>query len=69
MVRAEPRNNRTAGIDTNHSTIFTLLQERNVIYVGKGGYSSNGKIVSAELFPLMAKYSLLFTKFVKADHN
>jgi len=26
-----------------------------VIYVGKGGYSSNGKIVSAELLPLMAK--------------
>jgi len=24
-VRAEPTNNRTAGIDTNHSTMFTLL--------------------------------------------
>jgi len=25
MVRAEPTNNRTASIDTNHSTMFTLL--------------------------------------------
>jgi len=25
MVRAEPTNNHTAGIDTNHSTMFTLL--------------------------------------------
>jgi len=24
LVRAEPRNNRTAGIDTDHSTMFTL---------------------------------------------
>jgi len=31
MVRAEPRNNCTADIDTNHSTIFTLLLELNVI--------------------------------------
>ena len=27
MVRAEPTNNRTAGINTSHSTIFTLLLE------------------------------------------
>jgi len=25
MVRAEPRNNCTAGTDTNHSTMFTFL--------------------------------------------
>jgi len=31
MVRAEPTNNRTAGIDTNHSTMFTLLLKLNVI--------------------------------------
>jgi len=31
MVRAEPTNNRTAGIDTNHSTMFTLLLELTVI--------------------------------------
>ena len=32
MVRAEPTNNLTAGIDTNHSTILKLLLELNVIY-------------------------------------
>jgi len=32
IVRAELRNNRTAGIDTNHSTMFTLLLELNVIF-------------------------------------
>jgi len=31
MVRAEPTNNRTAGIDTKHSTMFTLLLELNAI--------------------------------------
>jgi len=25
MVRAEPTNNHIAGIDTHHSTLFTLL--------------------------------------------
>jgi len=29
-VRVEPRNNLTAGIDTNHSTVFTFLLELNV---------------------------------------
>jgi len=31
MVRAEPTNNRTASIDTNYSTMFTLLLELNVV--------------------------------------
>jgi len=31
MVRAEPMNNRTAGIDSNHSTMFTLLLKLNVM--------------------------------------
>jgi len=30
MLRAEPANTRTAGIDTYHSTMFTLLLELNV---------------------------------------
>jgi len=30
-MRAEPTNNRTAGIDTYHSTMFTLLLDLNVI--------------------------------------
>jgi len=35
MVRAEPTNNRTAGIDTNHSTMFTLQLKLNVTYEQK----------------------------------
>ena len=31
MVGAEPKNNRTAGIDTNHPTMFTFPLELNVI--------------------------------------
>jgi len=31
MMRAEPKNNRTAGIDIYHSTMFTLLLDLNVI--------------------------------------
>jgi len=31
MVRSEPTNNRTEGINTNHSTMFTLLLELNLI--------------------------------------
>jgi len=31
MVRAEPTNNRAASIDTNYSTMFTLLLELNVV--------------------------------------
>ena len=31
MVRAEPTNNRTAGIDTNHSTVLKLLLELNAL--------------------------------------
>jgi len=30
-MRADPRNNRTAGIDTYHSTMFTLLLGLNVM--------------------------------------
>jgi len=30
-MRPEPTNNRTAGIDTYHSTMFTLLLDLNVI--------------------------------------
>jgi len=46
MVRAEPTKNRTSNTETNHSTMFTLLLELNVM--NKGGYSSNYKIAPAE---------------------
>ena len=32
MVWTEPTNIRTAGIATNHATMFTLLLELNVLY-------------------------------------
>jgi len=35
MVRAESTNNRTAGINTNHSTIFTLLLELLLNVIGR----------------------------------
>jgi len=31
MVRVEPTKNHTAGIDTNHSTVFKLLLELNAL--------------------------------------
>ena len=69
-MRAEPTSTRTAGIGTNHSTMFTLLLELNVTCEERwSGHSSKCKIVSAEFLPLMAKYRLPFSKFVKSDHN
>ena len=68
MVRAEPTNNRTAGIDTNHSTVFTLLLKLNVM--------CEQRWIQFELqngpwraLRLMAKYTLPFSKPVKSDHN
>jgi len=49
MVEVELRNNRTVGIETNHSTMFTLLLELNVVCEQRWiGYSSNCKTVTAE---------------------
>jgi len=53
-VRAEPTDTRTAGTDTNHSTVFTVLLEINGL--DKGGSNSKCKIAPTELFPLMAAY-------------
>ena len=41
----------------------------SMLYVDKGGYSWNGKIVPAEIFPLMSKYTLPFHKSVKSDYH
>jgi len=54
MVRAEPTNTRTAGSDTNHSTVFTVLLEINGL--DKGGSNSKCKIAPTELLSLMATY-------------
>jgi len=49
MVRVEPMNNCRAGIDTNQSTMFTLLLELNVICEYRWiGCSSNCKLVPVE---------------------
>jgi len=40
-----------------------------MLYVNKGGCSSNCKIVPAEFLHLVAKYTLPFSKLVKSDHN
>jgi len=39
-----------------------------MLYVDKGGYSSNGKIIPAELLPLLAKYTLPFNNSVKLEY-
>jgi len=54
MVRAEPTNNHTAGIDTKHSTTFTLLLDINLLCGEQR--CSNCKIVPEEFLHLMAKY-------------
>jgi len=40
-----------------------------LLYVNKGGYSSNCKIVLAEFLHSMEKYTLPFNKPVKSVHN
>jgi len=67
-TRAEPTNNHTAGIDTYHSTIFTLLQN-STLYVNKGGCSSNSNIVPAKFLHVITKCTLPFGQPVKSDHN
>jgi len=67
-VRAEPTNTRTAVIDANHSTMFTLLLEFNLV-CGQRRKQFELQNVPAELLPLMAKYTLPFSKSVKQDHN
>jgi len=59
LLRAEPMTTYIAGIDTSHSTRFTVLlvsHELSIMkYVDKPGYSSNGKIVPADLLLLAAR--------------
>jgi len=52
-------------MDTNHSTTFIFLlvaYYQLKVYVDKSGYSSNRKIAPAELLPLMAKWTLPYSK-------
>jgi len=68
MVGAEPRNNCTAGIDTNHSTMFTLLLELNVMCEQRW-IQFELKNSPRRVLHLMAKYKLPFSKPVRSDHN
>jgi len=68
MVRAEPMNNHTAGIDTYHSTMFTLLLELNVLCEQKWIQFQLQNSPRRDLH-LMTKYTLPFSKLVKSDHN
>ena len=67
MVRAEPRNNHT-GIDTNHSTMFTLLLELNVIFEQRW-VQLEFQNSPSRVLDLMTKYTLPLSKPVKSDHN
>jgi len=59
MVREEPTNTRTAGIDTNITTqLWLRCYQNSVSHVGNVGYSSNCKIFRGELLLLIAKYTL-----------
>jgi len=66
-VRAELLNTRTAGIDTNTLTTFTLLliirTQRYMWSLDKTWMHS--KIVPADILPLMAKYALPFNQSAK----
>ena len=71
MVRAESRNIRTAGIDTNHPTMFTLLLELNVI-CDQRWIQFELQNSSRRVFAFDGKiYTTIywFSKPVKSDHN
>ena len=68
MVRAEPANNHTAGIGPNHSTMFTLLVELNVICEQKW-IQFELQNSPRRVFAYDGKYTLAFSKTVKSDHN
>jgi len=68
MVRAEPTNTRTTGIDTYHSTMFTLLQELNVI-CGQRWMQFEWQYILSRAFVIDGKITLPFSKSVISDHN
>jgi len=65
MVRAEPTNNRTADIDTNHSTMFMLLLTLNVIWWIQFELQSS----PSRVFAFDDKIYTTISKPVKSDHN
>ena len=64
MVREEPRNTRTAAVNTNHSTMFTFLLELNVTCgrrwiqfelqnIRTRAFAIDGKIYTTSLFEVL----------------
>jgi len=68
MVRAELMNTRTAGIDTYHSNMFTLLLELNVI-CGQRWIQFEWQNSLSRAFVIDDKITVPFRKSVKSDHN
>jgi len=68
MVRAEPKNNCTAGINTNHSTMFTLLLEINDICEQRWIQFELKNSTSRD-FSFDTRYTLPFSRPVKLDHK
>jgi len=68
MVSAEPTNNRTTVIHTNHSTVLTLLLELNVI-CERWCMQFELENSPSRALHFMAKYTLPFSKPLKSDHN
>ena len=67
MMRAEPSNHRTAGTDTYHSTMFTLLLDLNLASEQRWiqfelHNSPSTTLLAVERLHLMAKYTLPFGK-------
>jgi len=67
MVRTEPTNTRTTGIDTYHSTMFKLLLELNVI-CGQRWIQFEWQNSLSRAFVIVGKITLPFRKSVKSDH-
>jgi len=68
MVRAEPTNTRTTGIDTYHSAMFALLLELNVI-CGQRWIQFDWQNSLSRAFVIDGKIALTFSSSVKSDHN
>jgi len=68
MVRAEPTNTCTTGIDTYYSIMFTLLLELNRVY-GQRWIQFEWQNGLSRAFVIDGKITLAFSKSVKSDHN
>jgi len=69
MMRADPSNNRTAGTDTYHSTVSTLLLDLNVIREQRW-IEFELQNSPSRVFAVDGKiYTTIWQTCVKSDHN